>query len=291
MGTGELVGRDALLHVLSGALTTTADRGGAFLLLGEPGIGKTTCLATIETTARKTGHLIFGTSGSQAETKLPFAGLHQLLRPLLASTDTLPDAQRRALRTALGLHEGGPADRFAVSVAVLNLLRDAAEHRPLLITADEIQWLDEDTRHILAFVTRQLDRHRVVVVVTSSSVEGLPDLRDVFPRNAPAAAGRIGRAANPRTPRPSARRHPARVGGETRDRQPAGAGRAGQDATVPRRDPHWILRAPARPCPRLLRAPSAGAWTTCPSPAGTSCSSPRWHRAQACRRFSPPRPC
>jgi hypothetical protein len=154
MGTGELVGRDAILDVLSDALTVAADRGGAFLLLGEPGIGKTACLATAEAMARESGHLVLGTAGTEAETKLPFAGLHRLLQPLLASIGALPDFQRQALLTVLGLHEGGPPDRFVVSVAVLNLLRDASEHRTLLITADEIQWLDQDTRYILAFVTR-----------------------------------------------------------------------------------------------------------------------------------------
>jgi ATP/maltotriose-dependent transcriptional regulator MalT len=180
MGAVELVARDAVLLAISDALTAAAERGDAILLLGEPGIGKTSCLAAAEAMAREAGHLVLGTAGNEAEAHLSFAGLHRLLRPLLASTDALPDIQRVALLAALGMHEGGPGDRFMVSVATLNLLRAASEQRALLVTADEIQWLDQDTLHVLSFVTRRLDRHRVVVVATSSSVDGPPDLRDVF---------------------------------------------------------------------------------------------------------------
>ena len=180
MGTVEVVGRDAVLLLISDALAAPADRGEALLLIGEPGIGKTTCLAAAAARARDTGHLVLGTAGSRAEIQLPFAGLQRLLRPLLASTGTLPEVRRGALLTALGMEEGGPNDLFLVSVATLDLLRTAAEQRGLMVTADEFQWLDQETRHVLAFVTRRMDRDRVVVVATSSSVEGLPELRDVF---------------------------------------------------------------------------------------------------------------
>ena len=249
MGTSEPVGRDAVLRLLSEALTAPADRGGAFLLLGEPGIGKTTCLAAAEAMAREAGHLTLGTAGNKAETKLPFAGLHRLLQPLLASTDTLPDVQRRALRTVLGLYEGGPADRFVISVAVLNLLRDASAHRTLLITADEIDWLDQDTRRILAFVTRQLDRQRVVVVATSSAVDGLPDLRDVFhevhlPRLDEPAAGRV---LDLRAPQLDDARREWVL--NKSGRPPPGVDRTRPGATGPRRDPIGSHESGSAPVP------------------------------------------
>jgi DNA-binding CsgD family transcriptional regulator len=180
MRTDELVGREAVLTELSDAINGIAVRGDALLIVGEAGIGKSACLLAVETMARAAGHLILETAGSEGEINLAFAGLHRLLRPLLASAGALPDVQRRALLTAFGMDYGDRGDRFVVSVATLNLLRAASEHRALVITADDLQWLDEETRHVLAFVARRIEGHRLVLVGALTSIECLPDLRDAF---------------------------------------------------------------------------------------------------------------
>jgi predicted ATPase len=175
----ELLGRDPVVAFLGKAMTSGDDHGQALLLLGESGIGKTACLRVAAAMAREAGHLVLETAGTEAETSLAYAGLHRLLQPLLGSVDALPSVQRQALLAALGMRDGAKGDQFIISVATLNLLRAGSEERTLVVAADDVQWLDEDTRHVLAFVTRRLERHRVIVIVTSS-VAGLPDSRDVF---------------------------------------------------------------------------------------------------------------
>ena len=74
--------------------------------------------------------------------ELAFAGLHQLCGPMLDRLERLPGPQRDALRVAFGLAEGGPPDRFMVGLAVLGLLSEVAEERPLVCLVDDVQWLD-----------------------------------------------------------------------------------------------------------------------------------------------------
>src|SRR5205085_2241011 len=105
----------------------------------------------------------------EAETHLAFAGLHRLLRPLLALIDELPDVQRRGLLDAFGMHDGGAGDRFVVSVATMNLLCLAAVRSPLLITADDVQWLDAETRHVLGFMARRVGPGIVIVAASTTA--------------------------------------------------------------------------------------------------------------------------
>jgi ATP/maltotriose-dependent transcriptional regulator MalT len=180
MHTEDLVGRDDVLAVFAEAIANPSDRPAAFLVVGEAGIGKTACLRAAEAMARTAGRVVLETAGSEAESDLPFAGLHRLLRPLLAFVDHLPKAQRHLLLAALGMDDGEPGDSFVVSLATLDLLREAARHHDLLIAADDVQWLDAQTQNVLAFVARRLDRSPIVVIATSSSLRCLAQFGDAF---------------------------------------------------------------------------------------------------------------
>ena len=112
--------------------------------------------------------------------ELAFAGLHQLCAPMLDLLDGLPAPQRDALRTAFGISAGPPPDRFLVALAVLSLLSDVADERPLLCLVDDEQWLDQASAQVLAFVARRLVAESVAIVfaarVPSSHLLGLPEL-------------------------------------------------------------------------------------------------------------------
>src|SRR5918996_3893879 len=117
------------------------------------------------------------------EAELAFAGLHQLLRPILGQVDGIPGPQAAALRAAFGLEQGRVDDRFLVSVAVLSLLAEAAERRPVLCVVDDAHWLDEASANALVFVARRLEAEGVVLLFAARDGDprrfgavGLPEL-------------------------------------------------------------------------------------------------------------------
>lgn len=79
-----IVGREEELASLN-AFVANFDEGSAALMLeGEAGIGKSTLLAEANSIARDHDMLVLSVTGVQSEANLPFASLHQLLRPVLA---------------------------------------------------------------------------------------------------------------------------------------------------------------------------------------------------------------
>ncbi len=96
-----LIGRAAELEVLSGLLDRVAERGGALVVRGEPGVGKTVLLDSL--LAGATGWVIARVAGVESEMELAFAGLHQLCGPFLDRLGLLPGPQRDALAAAFGV--------------------------------------------------------------------------------------------------------------------------------------------------------------------------------------------
>ena len=106
--------------------------------------------------------------GMESESDIPFAGLSELLAPLLEALDAIPPAQAAALRGALALSTAAPTsqDRFAVSAAVLSLLAGAAEERPVLLAVDDVQWLDPSSLEALLFAGRRLRAEGIALLAT-----------------------------------------------------------------------------------------------------------------------------
>ena len=153
-------------------------KGGAILVHGDPGIGKTAVLEYAVGEAQ--GFKTLRTVCSEAEMGLPFAGLQQLCSPALAGLDQLPDPQRKALRVAFGLVTGSAPDRLLIGLAVLTLLSELTEEAPLLCVVDDSQWLDAESEQALGFVARRLATERIAFIFGArglqSEFQGLPDL-------------------------------------------------------------------------------------------------------------------
>ena len=130
--------------------------GGSRVLVvrGEPGVGKSALLEYLA--GRASGCRVARAAGVESEMELAFAGLHLLCAPLLGGLEDLPGPQRDALGVAFGLRAGGAPDRFLVALAVLTLLSEVAEDRPLLCMVDDAQWLDAASAQVLGFVARRL---------------------------------------------------------------------------------------------------------------------------------------
>ena len=139
-----------------------ASKSGAVVVRGEPGIGKTALL--IDARERAFDMHVLSARGVESESELPFAALHQLLRPALVHLDKLPGPQARALRSALGLDDGVADERFLVFAACLTLLSELAEERPVLCLIDDAHWLDTSSTDALLFVARRIDAEGIVML-------------------------------------------------------------------------------------------------------------------------------
>jgi DNA-binding CsgD family transcriptional regulator len=174
-----LRGRRDECEVVEGLLERVrAGASGALVVRGEAGVGKTALLEhAIE---QASDFRVVRAVGVESEMELAFAGLHQVCAPMLDRLDRLPAPQRDALRTTFGLIEGPVPDRFFVGLAVLGLLSEVAEPRPLLCVVDDAQWLDRSSGQALAFVARRLLAESVLLLFgtreASEELGGLPEL-------------------------------------------------------------------------------------------------------------------
>ena len=197
------------------------------LLLGEAGMGKTALLAGAVRDAGLSGVRVLAAAGRESEQHLAFAGLHQLLYPVLDRVAGLPARQADALRGAFAISEDPvPPDALLTGIAVLTLLSGLADDGPVLVAVDDVQWLDGASLDALAFAARRLESEQLALLVAARGNEPPEGLAREFPgpvllaplslplrasaRHAPAPAAR-----------PGARAGPGPVG-----REPAGADRA-----------------------------------------------------------------
>ena len=182
-----LVGRDRERTVISRLLDDVRDAdagwGGALMVLGDHGVGKSALLADAADLARDRGFAVLHTAGVQSEANVPYAAMHQLLQPVLPWVESLPASQRDAIRAAFAMSDAAAPNRFLIALAVLELLSEAAGERPLLLVADDAQWLDRCTADVLAFVARRVQWDPIVLLAAVGethdgplAVAGLPEL-------------------------------------------------------------------------------------------------------------------
>lgn len=150
-------------------------QGGALVITGDPGVGKTTLLA--EALEYAEGMRVLRAAGSEPEREIPFGALHQVLRPALDRISEIPAPQAEALSAALALSSGAAGDRFAVGAATLSLLCRFAEEQPVAILLDDLQWVDRPSVQALSFAARRLLADPIVLLAasrTADPADGLP---------------------------------------------------------------------------------------------------------------------
>lgn len=167
-----LLGRERELATIERMLQQASAGGGALLIRGEPGIGKTTLLDWADHRAGELGIGVLRTAGVPSEAQMPFAGLHRLLRPHLGRIGELPAPQQASLSLAFGLAtdsnppaQAPPApDLFLIALATLDLLAEAASTAPLLLLVEDAHWLDVTSSDVLAFVARRVELEPIVLL-------------------------------------------------------------------------------------------------------------------------------
>jgi DNA-binding CsgD family transcriptional regulator len=174
--------RDRETEVLAEVLThARGGAGGALVVVGEAGIGKTALLDWALERAHNFRAL--KATGAEFEMELAFASLHALCVPLLSGRERLPAPQREALEGAFGLGSGAAPDPLRAGMAVLTLLSDAADEAPLVCVVDDAQWLDRASAQALAFAARRIGSDPVAMLfgvrepLVRSELVALPTLQ------------------------------------------------------------------------------------------------------------------
>ncbi|MFJ9906351.1 helix-turn-helix transcriptional regulator [Streptomyces sp. NPDC101152] len=150
-----VIGRDEPF----GAAREQLARGGSVLLHGPAGIGKSTVLRALASEYGTPAHTVLRCSATESESHLPFLALADLLGLAVDRiSGKLPAAQRTALESALtGRGESTlQHDGLALRLAVLSALRALAAEGPVLVVADDLQWLDSASAELLGFAARRL---------------------------------------------------------------------------------------------------------------------------------------
>ncbi|HEY2225741.1 LuxR C-terminal-related transcriptional regulator [Actinomycetospora sp.] len=174
-------GRTAETTRLGTLLDHLGDGGGALLVRGGTGIGKSTLLEWAASSARESGVRLLRVLGSDAERDVPYAALRRLLAPALAHTDHLAPHASAAMRAVLERGDPPVPDVFATALATLELLT-VAEDSPLLLVVDDAHALDGPTAQVLGFVARRLEADPVAMLLATRSpgepfaLVGLPTL-------------------------------------------------------------------------------------------------------------------
>ncbi|GGN95204.1 LuxR family transcriptional regulator [Streptomyces albiflavescens] len=165
---GPLIGRDLDLQRIRDLLGFGA-AGGALLLSGEAGVGKTAVLDILAGAAQAEGTRVLRAAGVEFEASCSYSGLNQILFPFQDALGELQAPFRDALRVALGFESGAPPEQLMVSNAVLLLLQKVAAGDPLVLLIDDLPWLDRASAAVLGFVARRAAGIRVSFLATSRS--------------------------------------------------------------------------------------------------------------------------
>lgn len=172
----DIVGRAGVMSQIDEAIRSgRAGTARVLSLIGAAGSGKSTL---VEAAARmaNSGDLVLRATGHPAETELPYAALHQLLRPIESSLGT-------TLRGALALEATVPGDRMTIAASLLELFSTLASDRFTLLLVDDVHWIDVASRQALTFCARRLDADAVTLVMSGratpeTTVVGTPVVLD-----------------------------------------------------------------------------------------------------------------
>jgi DNA-binding CsgD family transcriptional regulator len=165
-----IIGRDVEFRAVNGCLDAVEAGLVALVLEGEPGIGKSTIWRGAVAQARDRGYRVLACEPSEAEAGMSFAGLGDLLEPVIDDLLLeLPVPQVRALEAALLRLEAvhSSRDERGVSVAFLNVVRLLCGESAVVLAIDDVQWLDRPTARVVDFALRRLTSAPVVVLASA----------------------------------------------------------------------------------------------------------------------------
>lgn len=176
----DLVGRTDAIAAIDSVLYTQAAEQRALIIRGDAGVGKTTLINHVAARARHEGVHTFRCVGVETEVGVQLAGLHQLLRPMRAKFP-VPPQQAAVLDRAFEAGDTPPVVPFELANAVLELAETAGLQSRVLLLVDDVQWLDESSSNVLAFVSRRIANGNVSVLIGHRPLNSGPWERSDIP--------------------------------------------------------------------------------------------------------------
>ena len=178
-----VVGREVEIAAVEAFLAASGSESTGLLIVGEPGIGKTTVWRECVRLAHERGDCVLTAGSTESEVRLSFAGLSDLLSSVPAEVvASLPPPQRAALDVALlRVESARPPGRRLLATAFGSLLRELAANGDVVVAIDDVQWLDASSAAVVEFAVRRLRGARVRIVLSmrtpssSALLNALPD--------------------------------------------------------------------------------------------------------------------
>ncbi len=167
MTVGGLFGRDAEEQHIARFLGTVRHSGGARLVRGEVGVGKSALLSVTADRADAAGMQVLRASGSEFEADVSYSCLNQLLLPVQHELHRIPPGPRDALSVALGFGTGPPPNTLVVCNAALFLVMAVAKDAPVVLLIDDVQWIDRASAVVLSFIARRAEGRPIGLVAFS----------------------------------------------------------------------------------------------------------------------------
>ena len=186
---GIFVGREAELRQLRALFDNAASGEGSLaMVVGEPGIGKTTlCEQLAEYVEQQGGVTLVGHCYEEGSLSLPYLAFVEAMRDYVATRDEddlrnelgpdagevariLPEIRRRM--EVEPSPSGDPdQDRYRLLQAVATFLRNASDAQPLLMVLEDLHDADKGTLDMLTYFSRNLGGSRLLIAGTYRDVE------------------------------------------------------------------------------------------------------------------------
>jgi DNA-binding CsgD family transcriptional regulator len=162
-----VVGRSDHIRAIARYLQSADAHSSALLIEGEAGVGKSTLWLFALEQASELGFHTMSARASQVETEMAYGTVADLLGEVDPEVFIgLPDVQQAAVDRVLlrGGSDASVADVQVVAAALMSVIQRLGRTAPVMIGVDDLQWLDDCSRAVLAYVARRLKRRTALLV-------------------------------------------------------------------------------------------------------------------------------
>lgn len=183
----DMIDRQAAVTTLSTALDSAMSSGQVCVITGDSWMGKTRLLEHLAAESGSRGFRVVASRAFRAESNLPYGVATQLLQGILSTSgavalDPWATLELARLEPRLAPGQSVPAtDRqgqVRLAEAFLSLVAGVAAQTPLVLTVDDLQWVDPASAALISYLVRRAKRGRMLLALGSRSLDALPEPLD-----------------------------------------------------------------------------------------------------------------